>query len=112
MGSREHNFYKEAYERQGYGAVVQRVQALWLERRREEAAAAIPDQFVLQANLLGTDAMVAERIRVYRDAGVSTLHVFPQGQTLGDRLETLGRLMDLVKAVNHEATSERPPQRV
>jgi F420-dependent oxidoreductase-like protein len=112
MGSREHNFYKESYERQGYGAVVQRVQALWLDNRREDAAAAIPDQFVLRANLLGTDDMVAERIRVYRDAGVTTLHVFPQGQTLADRLETLGRLMDLVKAVNQEPRSERPPPAV
>jgi F420-dependent oxidoreductase-like protein len=105
MGSRDHNFYKEAYERQGYGAVVERVQALWLDRRRDEAAALIPDDFVLRANLLGTEAMVRERVRVYRDAGVSTLHVSPQGETLGDRLKTLGRLMDLVKAVNAETAS-------
>jgi F420-dependent oxidoreductase-like protein len=102
MGSRDHNFYKEAYERQGYSELVQRVQRLWLERRREEAAALIPDEFVLQANLLGTEEMVKQRIRVYRDAGVTTLHASPQGETLGERLQTLGRLMDLVNAVNRE----------
>jgi alkanesulfonate monooxygenase SsuD/methylene tetrahydromethanopterin reductase-like flavin-dependent oxidoreductase (luciferase family) len=101
MGSREHNFYKEAYERQGYGEVVERVQALWLEHRRDEAARLIPDDFVLKANLLGTEAMVKERIGVYRDAGITTLHVAPDGRTLGERLETLGRLMDLVRAVGH-----------
>ena len=105
MGSREHNFYKEAYERQGYGDVVQRVQALWLERRRDEAAALIPDEFVLQANLLGTDEMVRQRIRVYRDAGVTTLQVSPEGATLTERLETLGRLLALVQAVNAETPS-------
>lgn len=104
MGSRDHNFYKEAYERQGYSEVVQRAQRLWLERRREEAAALIPNDFVLRANLLGTEAMVKQRIRVYRDAGVTTLHVSPQGETLGERLQTLGRLMDLVNAVNREGS--------
>lgn len=107
MGSRDHNFYKEAYERQGYGAVVQRVQTLWLEHRRDEAAALIPDEFVLQANLLGTEEMVKQRIRVYRDAGVTTLHASPQGRTLAERLETLGRLMDLVRTVNGERAPSR-----
>jgi F420-dependent oxidoreductase-like protein len=102
MGSRDRNFYKEAYERQGYAEVVQQVQELWLDRRRDEAAALIPDEFVLRANLLGTEEMVKQRIRVYRDAGVTTLHVSPQGETLGERLQTLGRLMDLVNTVNRE----------
>nr|WP_322797263.1 LLM class F420-dependent oxidoreductase [Tepidiforma sp.] len=102
MGSREHNFYKDAYARQGYAELVERVQALWLDRRREEAAALIPDAFVLEANLLGTDAMVRERIRAYRDAGVTTIQVAPEGTSLGERLETLGRFMDLVEAVNAE----------
>jgi F420-dependent oxidoreductase-like protein len=102
MGSRDRNFYKEAYERQGYAEVVQQVQELWLDRRRDEAAALIPDEFVLRANLLGTEEMVKQRIRVYRDAGVTTLHASPHGETLEERLQTLGRLMDLVNAVNRE----------
>ncbi|HZU77661.1 MAG TPA: LLM class flavin-dependent oxidoreductase, partial [Dehalococcoidia bacterium] len=105
MGSREHNFYKQAYERQGWGELVQHVQDLWFERRRDEAAALIPDGFVIQANLLGTDAMVKQRIRVYRDAGVTTLQVSPQGETLAERLETLGRFMRLVEQVNAEAAA-------
>jgi F420-dependent oxidoreductase-like protein len=103
MGSREHNFYKDAYERQGYADLVQRVQALWFERRRDEAAALIPDEFVLQANLLGTEQMVRQRLRVYRDAGITTLQVSPDGNTAAERLQTLGQLMDLVQAVNAES---------
>jgi F420-dependent oxidoreductase-like protein len=103
MGSREHNFYKDAYERQGYADLVQRVQALWFERRRDEAAALIPDEFVLQANLLGTEQMVKQRLRVYRDAGITTLQVSPDGNTAAERLQTLGQLMDLVQAVNAES---------
>ena len=109
MGSRDHNFYKEAYARQGYRAVVEQVQALWLDRRRDEAAALIPDEFVQQANLLGTEEMVKQRIRVYRDAGITTLHVAPQGETLAERLATLGRFMDLVGNVNAEEPA--PPAR-
>jgi F420-dependent oxidoreductase-like protein len=107
MGSREHNFYNEAYARQGWGELVERVQALWLERRRDEAAALIPDTFVLEANLLGTDAMVRDRIRAYRDGGVTTIQVSPAGDTLAARLETLGRFMALVDEVNREAPAGR-----
>ncbi len=102
MGSPRQNFYKDAYARQGYPELVERVQALWLERRRDEAAALIPDEFVIKSNLLGTDAMVAQRIRVYRDAGVTTIRVAPAGDTLAERLETLGRFMRLVETVNAE----------
>ncbi len=99
MGSPRHNFYKDAYERQGFSAMVDEVQKLWLEGKREAAAAAVPDEFVLGANLLGTEAMVRDRIQTYRDAGVTTLRVAPEGETVGDRVQTLGRLMDLVHAL-------------
>jgi F420-dependent oxidoreductase-like protein len=102
MGSPEHNFYKEAYARQGYAGLVGEVQRLWLERRRDEAAALIPDDFVLKANLLGTEAMVKDRIRAYRDNGITTLAAAPAGETMQERLDTLGRFLDLVRSVNEE----------
>ncbi|MGH2602658.1 MAG: LLM class flavin-dependent oxidoreductase, partial [Dehalococcoidia bacterium] len=43
MGSPRQNFYKDAYERQGFTDLAERVQALWLAGRRDEAAALIPD---------------------------------------------------------------------
>jgi alkanesulfonate monooxygenase SsuD/methylene tetrahydromethanopterin reductase-like flavin-dependent oxidoreductase (luciferase family) len=104
MGSPGRNFYKNAYARQGYADLAERVQALWLERRRDEAAALIPDEFVITSNLLGTDDMVRQRIRVYRDAGVTTIRVSPAGETPLERLETLGRFMRLVNEVNAEPT--------
>jgi hypothetical protein len=54
---------------------------------------------VLKTNLLGTEAMVKERIRAYREAGVSTLRVEPDGATLDARLATLGRLVGLVRSL-------------
>ena len=102
MGSRAQNFYKAAFRRAGYEDIAVEVQNLWLDRRREEAAARIPDEMVLKTNLLGTDSMVKDRIRAYRDAGVTTLRVEPDGEGLRERLITLGRLADLVRNVNGE----------
>jgi F420-dependent oxidoreductase-like protein len=105
MGSRRHNFYNEAYQRAGYKDVALEVQRLWLDGRREEAAARVPDEVVLKTNLLGTEAMVRQRLSAYRDAGVTTVRVDPGGATLEERLATLGRIVDLVKPV----ASESPP---
>ena len=52
---------------------------------------------VAQANLLGDTEMVRNRIRAFRDAGVTTLRVTPQGRDLAEKLATLGRVMDLVR---------------
>jgi F420-dependent oxidoreductase-like protein len=99
MGSRQHNFYNDAYKRAGYTDVALEVQSLWLDGHRDEATARVPDELVLKTNLLGTDAMVRRRLELYRDAGVTTLRVEPAGETLEARLATLGRLLDLVRAL-------------
>jgi len=99
MGSRQHNFYNDAYKRAGYTDVALEVQRLWLDGHRDEATARVPDELVLKTNLLGTDAMVRRRLELYRDAGVTTLRVEPAGETLEARLATLGRLLDLVRAL-------------
>lgn len=102
MGSKDHNFYKDAYTMQGFGEEVDLVQTLWLERRREEAARAVPDELVIKANLLGTEAMVKDRIRAYRDVGITSISANPAGETLAERIDTLGRFMSLVEDVNNE----------
>lgn len=99
MGSRRHNFYNAAYRRAGYEDVATEVQNLWLEGRRDEAAARVPDELVLKTNLLGGDAMVKDRILAFRDAGITTLRVDPQGENLGQRLATLERVLHLVRSV-------------
>jgi hypothetical protein len=46
--------------------------------------------------------MVRERMRAWRNAGITTLRVYPAGATLAERLTTLGRALDLVAALNRE----------
>jgi len=99
MGSRQHNFYNDAFKRAGYEDVAVEVQRLWLDDRREEAAARVPDELVLKTNLLGTEAMVRKRLEAYREAGITTLRVEPAGDSLDARLATLGRLLELVRAL-------------
>src|SRR5437762_14301836 len=98
MGSRQHNFYNDAFKRAGYVDAAVEVQRLWLDGKRDEASARVPDEIALRINLLGTEAMVRERLRVYRACGLTTLRVDPAGPSLVARLTTLGRLMELVKA--------------
>ena len=99
MGSRQHNFYNDAYRRAGYADVAADVQRLWLDGRRDEATARVPDELVLKTNLLGTDAMVRERLRVYDRAGITTIRVEPAGDTLDARLANLGRLLEMVTSL-------------
>ena len=103
MGSRQHNFYNDAFKRAGFEDAAVEVQQLWLAKRREEAVARVPDEMVVQTNLLGSEAMVRERIRAYRSAGVTTLRLAPAGKTPTERLDTLGRAIELVREVAAEA---------
>ena len=99
MGSRRHNFYNDAYRRAGYADIAAEVQRLWLDGRREEATARVPDELVLKTNLLGTEAMVRERLAVYRRAGITTIRVEPAGDTLDARLANLGRLLEMARSL-------------
>jgi len=101
MGGKETNFYNAAFARQGFADDVAAVQALWLDGRREEAAGRVPLEIGLKTNLLGTAAMVKDRLRLYRAAGITTL----QAKLAGDvraKLDTLALLIDLVHEVNEE----------
>lgn len=100
MGSRQHNFYNEVYQRAGYAEIALRVQDLWLNRQREAATALVPDELVLKTNLIGTKDRVRERLRVHQAAGVTTLRVEPDGETLERRLEVLGQLIELVREID------------
>ena len=99
MGSGSANFYNEAFARQGFGDEVRAVQRLWQDGRRDEAARLVPRALGAQTNLLGTPAMIRDRLRRYRDAGVGTLSVKLRGE-LPERLATLGRFLDLIKDFN------------
>jgi F420-dependent oxidoreductase-like protein len=95
MGSRERNFYKELVTRYGYGDAAQKVQDLYLDGKYDEAMAALPAELINKIALCGPRDAIAERLAVYRDAGVGTLVVTPVGATLDDRLRMMRELAEL-----------------
>lgn len=100
MGSATTNFYNNAFARQGFADDVAEVQRLWRSGDRTAAADRVPTEIGLGTNLIGPEPVVADRLRRYRDAGVTTIRANPAGATAAERLDTLGRLMDLVRTVN------------
>lgn len=97
MGSGDKNFYNDAYSRQGWAEVAAEVRQRWQAGDRQGAAGLVTDEMVLGTTLIGTEDMVRERLRVWRDAGVDTVRFYPAGETLDARLATLGRALDLVR---------------
>ncbi|ROT29615.1 LLM class F420-dependent oxidoreductase [Micromonospora sp. HM5-17] len=75
MGSREQNFYNQLAIRMGYGDAAREVQDLYLAKRHRDAAAAVPFEFIDRTSLLGPVDRIADRMREYAAAGVTTLSV-------------------------------------
>ena len=98
MGSREKNFYNGLAVRYGFGDAAREVQDLYLDGKREEACAALPDDLIDQVTLCGPADRVRERLAVYRDAGVGTMIVSPMAFDAEARLEQLRLVAELASA--------------
>jgi F420-dependent oxidoreductase-like protein len=98
MGSRKQNFYNQLVQRYGFEREAATVQDLYLEGKREEAMAAIPDALIDTVSLCGPSDVVRERLSVYRDAGVGTLGVTPIAFTAAERLTQLRLVAELAAA--------------
>ncbi|ROS38700.1 LLM class flavin-dependent oxidoreductase [Amycolatopsis thermoflava] len=109
MGSASTNFYNRAYSRQGWADVAAEVRNRWQAGDRDGAAALVTDEMVLGTTLIGTEPMVRERLRVWRDAGVDTVRLYPAGDTLDARLATLARAIELVRELSPAAKGSAPP---
>jgi F420-dependent oxidoreductase-like protein len=99
MGSAGTNFYNSAYSRQGWAEIAAEVHERWQSGDRDGAAGLVTDEMVLATTLIGTEKMVRERLRVWRDTGVDTVRFYPAGDTPRARLDTLGRAVQLAREV-------------
>jgi F420-dependent oxidoreductase-like protein len=97
MGSRKQNFYNQLVQRYGFEDAAREVQDLYLEGKKDEAAAALPDELIDRVTIVGPKDVVRERLRLYRDAGVGTLGVTPFAFTKEDRLEQLRLVAELAE---------------
>lgn len=97
MGSREKNFYNTLVQRYGFEDAAKEVQDLYLEGKKEEAAAALPDALIDLVSLVGPADRVRERLRAYADAGVGTLGVSPMAWTREERIRQLRLVAELAE---------------
>src|SRR4051794_26820149 len=95
MGSRKQNFYNALAVRYGFEEAARKVQDLYLDGKRDEAAAAVPDELVDTVTLCGPAGRVRERLAVYRDAGVGTLGITPTAGSKEERIEQLRLVAEL-----------------
>jgi F420-dependent oxidoreductase-like protein len=97
MGSRKQNFYNALVRRYGFEEAAQTVQDLYLQGRKDEAAAALPGELIDTLCLVGPRDFVRERIAVYREAGVGTLMISPMAWTFEERLAQLRAVAELAR---------------
>src|ERR671919_76753 len=88
MGSKKTNFYADLTRRFGFAEAADEVQSLYLDGKREEAYAAIPDELVNATAMIGTEEEVAERVKSFEEQGVDRLIVSPVHGDHGERLHT------------------------
>ncbi|MCW3003701.1 MAG: class F420-dependent oxidoreductase [Conexibacter sp.] len=99
MGSRDKNFYNTLVQRYGFEDAAREVQDLYLEGRKDEAAAALPEELIDLVSLVGPADRVRERLRAYADAGVGTLGVSPMAWTREERIKQLRLVAELAEDV-------------
>jgi hypothetical protein len=75
MGHKDKNFHKDMMIRRGFGDAAARIQELYLAGRKEEAHAAVPDEWVDMKSLVGPPARIKERFRAWEESGADALTV-------------------------------------
>jgi len=92
MGAKGRNFYNDLVCRYGYEEAAAEIQDLYLDGKKDEAAAKVPDELLELTNLCGPEGYVKERIAAYKEAGVSNLQVIPLG---ADPAELITKVKEL-----------------
>lgn len=73
MGAKGKNFYNDLATRYGFGSAAARIQDLYLDGKKGEAAAAVPDALVDEVSLVGPLPRILDRMAAWRESGVDTL---------------------------------------
>ena len=87
MGARDRNFYNQLFRKYGYEDAADEIQELDLSGKKDEAAAAVPKEFLDATSLIGPEGYVKERLQAYKEAGVTILNATPMGDDPAKTLE-------------------------
>jgi F420-dependent oxidoreductase-like protein len=95
MGSREKNFYNQVVQRYGFEENAREVQDLYLDGKKDEAAAALSPELIDMVSLVGPKDRVRDRLQAYRDAGVDTLLSTPLAFSAEERTSMVRDLAEI-----------------
>ena len=75
MGHKDKNFHKDQMIRRGFGEAADRIQELYLAHRKEEAIAAVPDEWVDMKSLVGPPDRILQRFRPWEESGATGITI-------------------------------------
>jgi F420-dependent oxidoreductase-like protein len=96
MGARGRNFYNNLARRYGYEDEAAKIQDLYLDGKKEEAAAAVPAELLERTALIGAESHVKERLAAMKEAGVTTLNISPLAQDHAGRVALIEKLKAMI----------------
>ena len=82
MGAKNANFHANVPIRMGYEAEVRQIQDLYLEGKKQEAAAALPRRLLEELTLIGPAEQIRHDLEAWRESSVTTLLVGGDPATL------------------------------
>ena len=88
MGAREVNFHFDVFCRMGYQGEAVKIQQLYLEGRKEEAAAAVPTAMVEEICLIGPREKIRDDLEAWEESVVTTM-------LLGASVDTMRLMAEL-----------------
>lgn len=90
MGARQKNFYNDFAKRMGYEEEAVRIQDLYLDGKKAEATAAVPDELVDALHLVGPKDRIRDRLQAWKEAGrKGHVHTMQIGTSQPEALELL-----------------------
>ncbi|MEV8639364.1 LLM class F420-dependent oxidoreductase [Streptosporangium sp. NPDC051023] len=95
MGAKGKNFYNDLARRYGYEKEAEQIQNLYLDGKKEEAAALVPGELLEAMSLIGSEGHVRDRLQAMRESGVTTVNVMPLGRTHDERLRLIEKVGEL-----------------
>jgi len=95
MGARGHNFYNDIVRGYGWADEAREIQDLYLDGKKDAAAAAVPREMLETMSLIGPRGHVAERLAAFAEAGVTTLNVTPLGGSPAERVAQVAAVVEL-----------------
>ncbi len=95
MGAKGRNFYHDFTRRYGFTTEADAVQDLYLRGKKDDAAAAVPEELLRRSSLIGPAGYVRERLEALRASGVTTLNVTPMAGSAAERVRFIERIRDL-----------------